>query len=365
MKIIHCADLHLDSRMTSHLDKETARFRRGELLDTYMRMITYAVENGVSAILISGDLFDVNNISSTALHTVQRSVTDHPDIRFYYLKGNHDKDSFINRLTDIPDNLKLFHETWTSYEEADGKVRIYGMELTKDNSTSAGRSLIPDPSCFNIVMLHGQEAESTMGDKAEVIDLKAFRNRNIDYMALGHLHSYRLNQLDARGMYCYPGCLEGRGFDECGEHGFVLLDIDEETCRATQHFIPIACRTCYAEETDVTGLHTTQEMIGAIAAKLDGLPSGSLVKIILTGDTDVECEKDTEYILAAFRQRFYYVKLEDRTKPRVNYEDYANDRSLKGEFVRMVLADPEIEEDDKTMVIRYGLAALSGEEVLS
>ena len=33
MKIIHCADLHLDSKMESNLDREAAGMRRDELLD--------------------------------------------------------------------------------------------------------------------------------------------------------------------------------------------------------------------------------------------------------------------------------------------------------------------------------------------
>ena len=58
MKIIHCADLHLDSNMTSNLTSEKARERKRELLLTFHRMIQYAADNDVRAILISGDLFD-------------------------------------------------------------------------------------------------------------------------------------------------------------------------------------------------------------------------------------------------------------------------------------------------------------------
>lgn len=70
MKIIHCADLHLDSRMNANLEKDKAKERKGEILHTFERMITYAAENGVSAILIAGDLFDTKNISATARNAV-------------------------------------------------------------------------------------------------------------------------------------------------------------------------------------------------------------------------------------------------------------------------------------------------------
>ena len=42
MKMIHCADLHLDSKMESNLDRDAANLRRDELLDTFEDMVTYA-----------------------------------------------------------------------------------------------------------------------------------------------------------------------------------------------------------------------------------------------------------------------------------------------------------------------------------
>lgn len=42
MKLIHCADLHLDSRMESGLPPEKARERRMELLHTFTKMVDMA-----------------------------------------------------------------------------------------------------------------------------------------------------------------------------------------------------------------------------------------------------------------------------------------------------------------------------------
>ena len=73
MKIIHCADLHLDSKMTSNLSKEQAKERKMEILRTYSRMIEYAKNNDVKAIIIAGDLFDTRNVSATARNLVKDS----------------------------------------------------------------------------------------------------------------------------------------------------------------------------------------------------------------------------------------------------------------------------------------------------
>lgn len=66
MKIIHCADLHLDSNMTSNLSREQAKQRKAELLATFERMIAYAKDNFVKAVIIAGDLYDKKNISANA-----------------------------------------------------------------------------------------------------------------------------------------------------------------------------------------------------------------------------------------------------------------------------------------------------------
>lgn len=365
MKLIHCADLHLDSKMNANLDKESAKERRGEILHTFERMIAYASQNKISAILIAGDMFDTKNISATTRNTVLYHIAGHAEITFYYLKGNHDSDNFLSGLEEIPQNLKLFGPQWTAYSEADGKISVSGIELSSENAESAYVSLVLDSRKFNIVMLHGQESEGAAKDKAEVINLKALRNKGIDYLALGHIHAYKKEQLDARGIYCYSGCLEGRGFDECGEHGFAVIDVDEETGRYTHEFVPFAQRKLYTVEVDVTGCQTTAEMVERTAVELQntGCEEESLVKIVLKGMLDVACEKDVSYFLSRFRMHYYFVKVYDDTALKIDIEDYMLDESLKGEYVRQVMGDDSIPEEEKKIIIRYGLQAIAGEEV--
>ena len=106
--------------------------------------------------------------------------------------------------------------------------------------------------------MHGQESENNIKDKAEIINLKKLKNKNIDYLALGHIHSFKKEKLDNRGEYCYSGCLEGRGFDECGDKGFVLLDI--KNGKINSEFIKFAQRTLYEVNVDLTGLTSNNEI---------------------------------------------------------------------------------------------------------
>lgn len=145
MKIIHCADLHLDSKMESNLDREAAGMRRDELLDTFERMVAYAAEQDVRVILIAGDLFDKPNVRKTAKTRVIEQIKGHPQIDFCYIRGNHDQLDFVEELSEQEDitNLKLFGtDEWTSYDYGD--VVITGMELVKENSQTLGMNLVLD-----------------------------------------------------------------------------------------------------------------------------------------------------------------------------------------------------------------------------
>ena len=362
MKILHCADLHLDSKMTANLSKDKAKERKNEILRTFTRMVDYAKENQVSVILIAGDMFDTRNVSAMVRNTVKEKIMQNPDIDFLYLKGNHDNDNFLSKLDELPENLCLFGDSWTTYRY--GKVAISGLELNSANSHSAYNALALDYDDFNIVMLHGQLAGYKTKNRAEVISLDDLKNKNIDYLALGHVHEQTYDKLDARGSYCYSGCLEGRGFDECGQKGFMLLDIDTDKATATVGFVPIASRQYYTLPVDVTGILSTQEaalrMEEAIAAA--GLSSKSLVKFVLTGEVDVECELDTQFLEEQFLEYFYFEKVYDETRLLVNYSDYEKDASLKGEFVRLVYAS-DLSDEEKSKVIRTGILALAGEEI--
>lgn len=61
MKLIHCADMHLDSALATSLTRQEARRRNDELFETFIKMMDYAQREKVRAVLVAGDLFDSEN----------------------------------------------------------------------------------------------------------------------------------------------------------------------------------------------------------------------------------------------------------------------------------------------------------------
>lgn len=124
-------------------------------------------------------------------------MRNNPDIDFLYLRGNHDnQESYDEEL----DNLKTFSPEWTSYSYGD--VVFSGIETVAENYSSMYSTINLNPEKTNIVILHGQKSESVGDGKINILKLK---NKNIDYLALGHIHSASSGKIDERGFTLIRG----------------------------------------------------------------------------------------------------------------------------------------------------------------
>ena len=106
MKFIHTADLHLDSKIEG-IPTEKSRIRREEILRTFERLVEFATNNEVRAIIVAGDMFDGTKITVKAKERVVQCIKNHPNIDFLYVSGNHDKTNvFCDVLTFAMLNVK-------------------------------------------------------------------------------------------------------------------------------------------------------------------------------------------------------------------------------------------------------------------
>ncbi|MGO1470076.1 MAG: metallophosphoesterase family protein [Tissierella sp.] len=359
MKIIHCADLHLDSKMETNFSREQAKERRYEILETFENMIGYALDNNVEVILIAGDMFDTpQNQQKTIKNRVIDSIREASAIDFLYLQGNHDHDDFFKDMEDKPENLKLFSKEWTSFRYGD--ILISGLEFDRDKPIDIYSKLSLNENDFNIVSLHGQISQYGSDKDAELINLGQLENKYIDYLALGHIHSYKKEKLDYRGVYSYSGCLEGRGFDEFGEKGFVLLDIVDK--KLFTEFVSLAKRTFHKVEVDISGYTETVDINSLMEKELSPISKDDIVRLVFTGQLDEDTEIDLDYIEEKLKNRYYFSQVLDETEIKIDYLKYENDISLKGEFIRRV-KELELSDKEKGKIIKMGINALVGKEV--
>ncbi len=355
MKIIHCADIHLGSLIRKNLTSEQSKQRRNELLMSFESMIEYAKERQIDAILISGDLFDGSFVTKKVSGIVKNAIANAPEIEFFYLRGNHDIDGTALSGCEELKNLHMFSTEWTTYSL--GEVTISGAELDETNIDRLPMSLQLEASNFNIVMLHGQVENYAGNDRAEIIPIPSYKYQNVDYLALGHIHSCKEGTIDARGIYCYPGCLEGRGFDECGKKGFVELEI--QNGQLTKEFIPFAKRQLHEIEVDVTQCATNGDVEEILKEVLAEVLPQDLVRLNFCGEVSLDWDVDAEYLAEKYASKFYVFEIKNRTSLKITEESLLYDVSLKGEFLRTCME--ELEESERKDIMELGIKALLGE----
>lgn len=353
MKIIHTGDLHLESSLTTHLSSLKANHRKKELLNSFERMVNFASNNDVKVIIIAGDMFDKKRVSITAKRKVFDIILNNSDIDFLYVSGNHDDIDLS--YEDLPGNLKIFSNKWTKYSY--GIVDIYGINFTKTTNKFLYDTLITNPDKVNIVTIHGQVTNYNSNDE---ISLNNLKGKNIDYLALGHIHTYQLEKLDDRGSYCYCGCLEARGFDEDGKKGFVLLEVNES--KINTKFIENAYRTVHVINVDISNISSWVDLKNKVNDAISHIENKDMVKVVLKGEFEFNQIKYNEQLLQYLSDKFYFAKVEDETKLKIDISSFENEISLKGEFLREV-KNSLIDESIKDDVILCGLKALTGEDL--
>ncbi|MBO7196607.1 MAG: DNA repair exonuclease [Clostridia bacterium] len=354
MKIIHTSDIHLDSPLTTRLPGTQVRERRRELLSGFGRLVKEARTLGAEAIIIAGDLFDGERVSKRALDTTLDIIEYARDITFLYLQGNHDGNALALSGRAMPDNIRTFGDEWTYH-------RIGGVTFAGRNSITQNmfNELSLPHSTKNIVILHGELRDRCSAP--ESIGIKDAADRGIDYLALGHYHSYSSEAIDGRGTAVYCGTPEGRGFDEAGDKGYVVISADETV--VTHSFKSFAGRKLHIAQLPLDGITKASDIMTQAAVTLKGIPSCDIVRLELVGRYSQNLWKDTDSLLREYQNKFYYFEIKDSSRIAINPEDYKHDMSLKGEFIRTVSADDSLDEETKERIIACGINALMGEDL--
>ena len=347
MKIIHCADIHLGSKLESNFTEAKAKERKAELFDNFVRLIEYAKDNEIYHVIIAGDLFDFVKGNIRLVNKTITVINKYQEISFYYLQGNHDEE--ILKEVEIPKNLFLFGKTFKRFD-IDENISIGGME-----------EINPDDVYFsndrtNILVLHANVVVGKPINKEDV-NLSYFKNKNINYIALGHIHKRIDYKVDDSLKASYSGCLEGRGFDELGEKGFYLLNINEDI---KQTFVSFSNRICHEVFVDITETKDYSDICSRISDCISKCKSVDIVRVVLTGEYDVNLDKNIEMIKNKFSSSYYLFDIKDESKLKINYKDYEDEVSILGEFVRTVLKDDSIENKDDVLMI--GIKALRRED---
>jgi DNA repair exonuclease SbcCD nuclease subunit len=292
---LHAADIHLDSPLhgLSRYDGIPAEEVRGATRAAFDRLIHYAIEEGVSFVVLAGDLFDGEwRDMSTGLYFA-RAVgrLAQAQIPVFILKGNHDAASALTSTLPWPGNVRIFGTRRPeTFRIDDLSVALHGQSFANPHITDdlAAGYPAPIPNSFNIGVLHTALAGHANHAPYAPCSVSALQAKGYDYWALGHVHDFTV--VSRNPTIVFPGNLQGRNIRETGSKGAVVVDVRDGAVAEVRPIELDVLRWARVEvdcagAADIDAVHgkAREALVDAHASTLDGRPL--IVRVSLTGET--------------------------------------------------------------------------------
>lgn len=391
VRFLQISDLHLGGGVSPALELDAARAAR--LREAPLAALRAACDlaraEGVEAILVPGDLFDAEAVEAAAINEAVGLLNTVAPIPVVIAPGNHDAyaaDGYYSRAflrargrSVWGDHVQIFDDDEPRRVPLAGRPDVvltgscFTGNVTADERPLA-RALPADASALNLLLLHGSREGFATGRKVTCPFSDAeLLAQPFDYTALGHYHSHATIR-DASGTVraAYAGCPQGRGLDETGDKGALLVSVSREggVRRVEVEFHPLARHRIHLLEIDVTGFDSVGALTAALESRLaasGARPKDDVVVARLEGRWP---RGSTPSLPEGYAGRFFHFVLDaSRVVPDYDLDALERqDRTVAGAFVRRLLPRVKAEEDEEARrVLRnalfYGLDALHEETV--
>lgn len=293
-----------------------------------------ALEHKAECILISGRLFGetyiTNVVISEVLDIIRQTnckVVWRPDVTGL---------QYLEHKDDIPENFILLTNKQTRYTIDGVCITIYPDE---NDVSSYGNIIICAEDFVDECVLE------SLSESEYIISGKAFYSRNGK--------TFILNKAVK---------IENSDFEDSGASGYYLLNFTDEK-PVEKEFIETRVYTFKTISITVEKEDDQKSVFRKCIQATAGLADRNFVRIILTGNVDVETFINTDEIRDTLKNRFFYLEVFNGCELELDEDSYATDISLKSEFVRIVMADDTLSENEKSRIIQCGWNALRGKEL--
>lgn len=359
LKLLHAADLHLDSPFAG-LTPEQAALRRAEQRQLVRGLADLAAREQVDLVLLAGDLFDSGRIYRDTARELAEDL-GRINAPVFIAPGNHDPFDGASpyALPIWPDNVHIFSSAAVhAVELPDLNCVVHGAaflsEGREDSPLADFRA--PEDGRIHLMVLHA----NTEGAGYAPVTPAQIADSGLDYLALGHVHRASGLQRGGDTYWAYPGCPEGRGFDELGDKGVLLVNVDKGGVQA--EFVSLCQRRYEIVDVDLTD---AEDPVSAVLAALPAHGERHVCRVRLTGRYAMDAATLTA-VEQAVDARVWAAQVQDRTRPPRDLWARAGEDNLTGLFLQVMapLCEQNPEDERLQLAVRFGLAALeNGEDV--
>ena len=225
MKFLHTADWQIGMKAQS-VGKAGHRVRE-ERLAAGRRAVEAAKSNRVDFVLVAGDVFENNGIERVLVQKVA-DIMNEFGVPVYIIPGNHDP---------LMPGSVWEHPAWKStrnvhllLEEAplhrDGFI-LYPCPVREKNSDRNPTAWIPAErgEAIRIGLAHGTVEGIHQDEPDYPIPRDAAKRARLDYLALGHWHSFTQYPQDGDSLMAYSGTHEATRFGERDSGNVLIVEI--------------------------------------------------------------------------------------------------------------------------------------------
>ncbi|WP_204318680.1 metallophosphoesterase family protein [Pseudooceanicola aestuarii] len=289
IKILHTADVHLDSPLRSLALRDTALHETvaAASRSAFVGLVDLAIAEQVAALLIAGDLFDGKERSARtgAFLMAELHRLGAAGIRVFYIKGNHDAENPITGTLDLPSNVHVFDARGGRAQLTDD-IWIHGVSFADRHAPDSllPRFKAPVAGAVNIAMLHSSLGGAAGHDVYAPCSVAELTGMGFDYWALGHIHKRQVHS--ERPWVVMPGIPQGRDIGEAGPKSATLLTIADGQVAVTE--IATSVVEFLHADLDVTEARSDEALREMLKRRLTALrgqiaaPVG-VIRLTLTG----------------------------------------------------------------------------------
>ena len=348
IKILHSADWHLDSPLLGRTEAQTSLLRQS-LLALPEKVAELCSREGCDIMLLSGDLFDgpYSQEGYLALRNALASVK----IPVFIAPGNHDYAAPGSPwLAEMwPENVHIFtRPVMESVSLPELHCRVYGAGFDSMDCPGLLETFRAEqPERYAVGVLHGDPTQTA--SPYCPVTAQQLRRCGLDYLALGHIHKGG-SLSEGKTLCAWPGCPMGRGYDEQGQKGVLIVTVGDET---NLRFVPLGMPQFFDLSVD-PGDDPAQTLEGI----LPPVAGNDFYRITFTG----AAEKPDLSALEAHFSRFPNLELRDRTLPPPDIWHTAGEDSLEGMFFQILQDALEDQDEEDRRITR--LAAKIARQIL-
>ena len=345
LRILHSADWHLDSPFRN-FGREQQRFLKEAQRRIPGMVAELCRRENCDLVLLSGDLFDAEP-SGDWVELLKAALAD-CRVPVFISPGNHDfcapGSPWLEETW--PENVHIFTGGLESVTLQALDCQIYGAGYRSMDCEPLLEGFRAEGEArYKIGVLHGDPVQ--LRSPYCPVTAAQVRDSGLDYLALGHIH--KSGAFRAGKTLCgWPGCPMGRGYDETGEMGLYLVELDGDAkirkiLLGTPGFYDLTV------DTDEASLDTVLPPAG----------SNDFYRLTLTGSREVD---------SGILDRFPNLILRDRREEATDIWCSAQEDTLEGTFFGILRQALEGAEEADAARIRQAAAIsrklLEGREVV-